>query len=367
MRAVLVKNADRMMTSADPQESGIEFIFADGRNGLVPFTAIAEGLDGDGLAKVELPNPYEVILHRADGETVELPWDFVRHYCDATYRPRVEGVASEGRQSLGATVRRLRESAGLTQVALANTAGIGRVTLVRIEKGEQSPRYETLVSLAEALTQSVRELVGGQGTSPRSKGEGDQSTYISPFSSNLIGKLVIDDTFIEKWHPKYDETDHDEFAYQEILKRVGQDINATQTVSMSNFEHILRWKKTLPRNNRHFEWHRWFAYEAKLKECIEAPITQKLDVLCDLPGIRPPSASTVLHFIQPDSFPIIDRRTVETLQHAELLSFNLIDQKSYASFRNAILGIKDHHTGWSLRQIDRALFAYHKQVISKGI
>jgi len=33
----------------------------------------------------------------------------------------------------------------------ALNAGIGRVTLVRIEKGEQSPRYETLIALSRAL------------------------------------------------------------------------------------------------------------------------------------------------------------------------------------------------------------------------
>ena len=34
---------------------------------------------------------------------------------------------------------------------LASAAGIGRVTLVRLEGGEQSPRYETLMAIARAL------------------------------------------------------------------------------------------------------------------------------------------------------------------------------------------------------------------------
>ncbi len=161
MSAVLVKNADRMMTSAELLVEGIEIIFADGRRGLVPFAKIAELKDFENLASIELPNPYEVIVHTKTGETVELPWDFVRHYCDASYRPRVEVVALAGRQSIGVKIRQLRESAGLTQDALAQEAGIGRVTLVRIENGEQSPRYETLASLAGALRRPMGELVGG--------------------------------------------------------------------------------------------------------------------------------------------------------------------------------------------------------------
>ena len=159
MGAVLVENADRMMTSAELLKEGIEFTFVDGRRGLVPFAEIPEVNDGGNLASVELPNPYEAILHASSGETVELPWDFVRHYCDASYRPRVEAVGLAGTQAIGARIRQLRLSIGLTQEALAQAANIGRVTLVRIENGDQSPRYETLVSLAQALGRPVQDLV----------------------------------------------------------------------------------------------------------------------------------------------------------------------------------------------------------------
>ena len=159
MSAILVKNADRMMTSADLQKDGIEVTFADGHRGLVPFMEIPEVNEGDNVASVELPNPYEVILHTKSGEPAELPWDFVRHYCDDSYRPRADAIALQGRQAIGVKIRQLRDSAGLTQEALARAAGIGRVTLVRIENGEQSPRYETLVSLAKALGLPIQELV----------------------------------------------------------------------------------------------------------------------------------------------------------------------------------------------------------------
>lgn len=159
MNAVMVRNADRMMTSAKPLKDGIEVAFADGRKGLVPFAEIpqVEGLEE--LANIELPNPYEIVLETNLRQTVELPWDFARHYCDTAYRPRVEAIAAKGKQALGSRLRRLRGASGITQEKLAATAGIGRVTLVRIEKGEQSPRYETLVALARALGRPVSELL----------------------------------------------------------------------------------------------------------------------------------------------------------------------------------------------------------------
>ena len=159
MGTVLVKNADRIMTSANSLKEGIELFFADGRSGLVPFADIPEVKKFENLVSLELPNPYVVTLQTKLGKTIELPWDFARHYCDASYRPRVEANGLVGRKAIGSRIRQLRESAGLSQEALAHAANIGRVTLVRIESGGQSPRYETLVALASALQRPIQELL----------------------------------------------------------------------------------------------------------------------------------------------------------------------------------------------------------------
>ena len=151
MDVVLVKNANRMMTTASLLDDGIELSFADGLRGLIPYGEVSEIRTRKGISSLELPNPYEMVLQTAEGESVEIPWDFARHYCDATYRPTIEAIAALGRQTIGDRVRRYRESAGLTQVALARAADIGRATLVRLENGEQSPRFKTLKAVADAL------------------------------------------------------------------------------------------------------------------------------------------------------------------------------------------------------------------------
>ena len=60
---------------------------------------------------------------------------------------------------LGERVRSFRKAAGLTQKTLAQAANIGRVTLVRLEKGEQSPRFRTLDAVAKALGRRPSELL----------------------------------------------------------------------------------------------------------------------------------------------------------------------------------------------------------------
>ncbi len=159
MDVVLVKNANRMMTTASLLDDGIELSFADGFKGLIPYADVPEVKEREGICGLELPNPYEMVLEMAGGERVEIPWDFARHYCDASYRPTIEAIAALGRQALGERVRRFRESAGLTQEALAQAADIGRVTLVRLENGEQSPRFKTLQAIARALKMDTRELL----------------------------------------------------------------------------------------------------------------------------------------------------------------------------------------------------------------
>lgn len=159
MIQTLVKRADRMMTSASATEAGIEMTFADGQSGVIPFAAIPEASGLADVRALDLPNPYELILRTARGERLELPWDFARHYCDASYRPRVEAAAATGRRAIGGRIRSLRAATGLTQTELAAAAQIGRVTLARIESGEQSPRFETLAALAQALRLPVRDLL----------------------------------------------------------------------------------------------------------------------------------------------------------------------------------------------------------------
>ncbi len=140
------------LQGATGQVQDIEAIIDAGYSGFLTLPATL-------VMELELPNPYEMVLQAAGGESVEIPWDFARHYCDPSYRPTVEATAALGSRTVGERVRRFRESAGLTQEELARAAHIGRVTLVRLENGEQSPRFRTLKAVAEALGMDTADLL----------------------------------------------------------------------------------------------------------------------------------------------------------------------------------------------------------------
>lgn len=154
-----VENAERLINRAILVDEGIKVTFADGCEGLVPFYVIPEAGKPPELTSIELPNPSEIIIRNSNGKLIELPWDFIRHYCDSTYREKVEKIAVASTKSLGQRIRTYREERNMTQAELALKAGIGRVTELRIEKGEQSPRYATLKSIAEALKHPMTDLI----------------------------------------------------------------------------------------------------------------------------------------------------------------------------------------------------------------
>ena len=151
------------MVSAEGDELGVAVTFADGCHGVIPFAAIPEVGALENLKGLDVPNAYELILEAQDGELVELPWDFARSYCDPEYRARVELVAAKGRRAVGDRIRSHRLAARLTQQDAADAAGLNRVTLVRIEKGDESPRYDTLIRLAAALNVAPTALLTPEG------------------------------------------------------------------------------------------------------------------------------------------------------------------------------------------------------------
>ncbi len=143
----------------DTEERRILVRFADGMEGWVDAEEISSGTERLDLEKVSLPNPHEIEIATDQGDTIKIPWDFARHYCDTTFKEKELEQANQGRKVLGEKVARLRRNRGFTQEELSQSADIGRATLSRLENGEVSPRYETLEKVAEALEVGISSLL----------------------------------------------------------------------------------------------------------------------------------------------------------------------------------------------------------------
>jgi hypothetical protein len=181
--------------------------------------------------------------------------------------------------------------------------------------------------------------------------------------------LQIDDAFIRQWEPEYDRTESDEDAYKTLVALVAEEFGSTGTISMQTFLAIWSWKGAT-RVIRHVRLDDYDSlYAPAFRRAASEPTGRKLAALLGpgvkLPGVEAATGSTLLHFIHPHSMPIIDVRTVEVLFEAGLISTKQRNLAHYEEFRQAVAGIRSRCPTWSLRQIDRALFAYHKQVLDK--
>ena len=157
--SVIVKNAERMMLSANITKQGLEIAFADSRNALIPFEDLDIRDASKEISAIDLPNPYEVVLRLKNGKSDEIPGDFARDYCDREFSRKTATAAAPARELLGERIRNARVKARLTQEELASRSGLGRVTLARIELGHQSPRFETLTCIAESLKLPLQHLL----------------------------------------------------------------------------------------------------------------------------------------------------------------------------------------------------------------
>jgi hypothetical protein len=175
--------------------------------------------------------------------------------------------------------------------------------------------------------------------------------------------LTIDLSFISTWHPKYDESERDEPEYRNLVSQVRNELNRNGSLSKETFVRILDWKS--PRVKGIVQLNQFPTYKKTISDAIRVEKEQKLSVLCQLRGIGAPVGSTLLHFINPNEFPIIDVRTVETLHYAGLLKSRSTDLRQYPAFTAEMLKIASENATFSLRELDRALFAYHKLFLSR--
>jgi hypothetical protein len=194
------------------------------------------------------------------------------------------------------------------------------------------------------------------------KEDSPEELYLMPWEGCMDVNIRIGRDFISAWNLKYDYIEKDEGEYRDLAAVVKKELTAGSSLSNETFIRILDWKS--PRVKRIVNMKEFSLYQRGIACAFGAQEEQKMALLLCLPGIGTKGASVILHFMYPDSFPIVGFRTAETLRYAGHLQSRRIDFAHYPSFRAAILRIAKENPGFSLRTIDRALFTYHKLYLS---
>lgn len=68
-------------------------------------------------------------------------------------------MESQALNNLGRIIREKRESLGLTQIEVAENAGLDRNYIGMVERGERNPSYLSLLKIAKGLNMTVDHLI----------------------------------------------------------------------------------------------------------------------------------------------------------------------------------------------------------------
>lgn len=174
-----------------------------------------------------------------------------------------------------------------------------------------------------------------------------------------IDAPLFDDAFVQWWEPQYDVIEHDEAEYQCLIQLVREDVDSFGAISEETFRRMIEWKSA--RTKGYVHWSNYSLYIETVKDCLSMDGDHRLDAICKLPGVAERVGSTVLHFIYPDTYPIFDFRTLAALRHLGADLGKSFSVNNYYRFREYLISTQVDLNRWTLRELDRAIFAFHKR------
>ena len=106
---------------------------------------------------------YYFVIQYSNGETTEIPWDFVKYAADRDYEYYIgkkhSKVSVLTAEEIGQRIIEIRNSKEMTQEQLAVKSGILRNNISRIENGHHYPSLPLLEKVAGALSIPVANLL----------------------------------------------------------------------------------------------------------------------------------------------------------------------------------------------------------------
>lgn len=100
------------------------------------------------------------------------------------------------------------------------------------------------------------------------------------------------------------------------------------------------------------------------KAFAESDEAKKIIILMELDGVGIPMASAILSVTDPQKYPVIDIRTMQALKNMRLINYKTITINSWLKYLEVIEELKKKFKR-PAREIDKALFAYHRMQLDK--
>jgi thermostable 8-oxoguanine DNA glycosylase len=181
----------------------------------------------------------------------------------------------------------------------------------------------------------------------------------------IKGNSVLDISrgFVLHWANEYDSKyamKQEDAAEEKAIKEWLEQQCQPKSLDWDHFVRLGRWK-TKRQTSAYKSNDGKLVEEATRLACEAHNERLKLHILTVLQGVSVAVAATILHFIYPDRFPIFDIRARTTLKEADFWkrSENDTCEEAWLEYVEIMRSLA-HHLGISLRDLDKALYAYNK-------
>lgn len=149
-----------------------------------------------------------------------------------------------------------------------------------------------------------------------------------------------------------------QYDYENVIYGLGKDIKERGYLLKKEFLDICLWKSR--RRKDLYEKNSDEEIENASKNCFKLETElEKIRSLISLRGVGIPTASAILSVIDPEKYPIIDKRCIQSLNHLGLIDWENISEQKWIEYLYIIRGIAGKK-GKTARDIEKGLFAYNR-------
>ncbi len=157
----------------------------------------------------------------------------------------------------------------------------------------------------------------------------------------------------------------DNYDLEKVLYKKSKAWGAKGWLTKEEIMPICLWKSRRPKNlySRNSD--------AKIRQVTKKAFNEtdefkKMKILTSLSGVSIPTASAILSMTNPDKYPIIDIRVVQTLQDLGKIKWKTITYRNWIKYIDIVRGIARNGQR-TVRDVEKGLFAYNRIKLDKDL
>lgn len=155
----------------------------------------------------------------------------------------------------------------------------------------------------------------------------------------------------------------DQYEWEKQIFHMGVEIKIRGWMNKREFLSICLWKSRRPKKLYELNTNEGIITKSKLafKEKDEF---RKIQLLTELEGVGIPTASAILSVVNPEKYPIIDERCIQTFRKFGIIDWKIITANRWIEYLNIIRKLAKNNNK-TAREIEKALFAYNRINLDK--